>query len=194
MDFSLPGSSVHGILQARILEWVAISFSRASSQPGDWTWVSCSAGRFFTIWATWEAHILNKCVNHSQWGSPFIHFLCFQGRNSRLSGARVRRSWTCPTPTTTSSQRRRRRRRGSWGPELEVDHALLINRISLLAERVCSICPWLSLGGEGPPLWKKQAIAEFCVCLGGQFISRIKDLEPHHGCTGKPCHPAQHLE
>ena len=133
MDFSLPGSSVHGILQARILEWVAISFSRESSQPGDWTWVSCSAGRFFTILATCEAHILNKCVNHSQWGSPFIHFLCFQGRNSRLSGARVRRSWTRPTPTTTSSQRRRRR--GLWGPELEVDHALLINRISLLAEK-----------------------------------------------------------
>ena len=40
MDGSLPGSSVHGILQARILEWVAISFSRASSWPKDQTWVS----------------------------------------------------------------------------------------------------------------------------------------------------------
>ena len=40
MDCSLPGSSVHRILQAKILEWVAISFSRASSQPRDWTWVS----------------------------------------------------------------------------------------------------------------------------------------------------------
>ena len=56
MDFSLPGSSVHGILlQARILEWVAISFSRRSSQPRDWTQVSCIVGRFFTIWATREA-------------------------------------------------------------------------------------------------------------------------------------------
>ena len=41
MNCSLPGSSVHGILQARILEWVAISFTRWSSQPRDWTWVSC---------------------------------------------------------------------------------------------------------------------------------------------------------
>ena len=40
MDYSLPGSSVHGILQARILEWVAILFSRGSSQPRVWTWVS----------------------------------------------------------------------------------------------------------------------------------------------------------
>ena len=44
------------ILQARILEWVAISFSRGSSQPRDWTLVSCIEGRFFTIWATREAH------------------------------------------------------------------------------------------------------------------------------------------
>ena len=42
----LPGSSVHGILQARILEWVAVPFSRVSSQPRDWTQVSCIEGRF----------------------------------------------------------------------------------------------------------------------------------------------------
>ena len=52
---SLLGSSVHGILQKRVLEWVAISFSRGSSQPRDWTWVSCIAGRFFTNWTTREA-------------------------------------------------------------------------------------------------------------------------------------------
>ena len=56
MDCSLLGSSVHGILQARILEWVAISFSRGSSQPRNWTLLSCLAGRFFTDWAAREAH------------------------------------------------------------------------------------------------------------------------------------------
>ena len=50
-----PGSSLHGILQARILEWVAISFSRGSSQPRDRTWVSHIAGRRFNLWATREA-------------------------------------------------------------------------------------------------------------------------------------------
>ena len=50
-----PGSAVHGILQARILEWVAISFSRRSSQPRDRTQVSSIAKRHFTIWATREA-------------------------------------------------------------------------------------------------------------------------------------------
>ena len=47
--------TVLGILQARILEWVAVPFSRGSSQPRDRTQVSHIAGRFFTSWATWEA-------------------------------------------------------------------------------------------------------------------------------------------
>ena len=55
MDCSLQGSSVHGIFQARVLEWVAISFSRGSSRPRDRTWVSHIAGRRFTVWATREA-------------------------------------------------------------------------------------------------------------------------------------------
>ena len=55
MDWSPPDSSVHGILQARILEWVAISFSRVSSRPRNWTHVSWIAGRFFTDWARREA-------------------------------------------------------------------------------------------------------------------------------------------
>ena len=55
MDCSPPGSFVHGLLQVRILEWVAIPFSRGSSWPMDWTWVSCTAGRYVTIWATREA-------------------------------------------------------------------------------------------------------------------------------------------
>ena len=54
MDCTPPGSSVHGILQARILEWIAIPFSRPLPLPRDRTWVSSTAGRFFTIWATRE--------------------------------------------------------------------------------------------------------------------------------------------
>ena len=56
MDCSLPGSSVLGILQAWNLEWVVIPFSRGSSQPREWSQVSCIAGRFFTDWATRETH------------------------------------------------------------------------------------------------------------------------------------------
>ena len=63
----LPGSSVHGIPQTKILEWITIPFSRVSSSPRDQTWISRTAGRFFTIWATREAQsILVK------WSFPTI--------------------------------------------------------------------------------------------------------------------------
>ena len=65
VDCSLPGSSIQRILQARILEWVAIPHSRGSSWLQDQTWVSCTAGRFLTIWATKEAPQtvdLQKCL------------------------------------------------------------------------------------------------------------------------------------
>ena len=57
MNASQNSGSIRGILQARILEQVTISFSRGYSQPRDQTWVSCIADRFFTIWAIREAHI-----------------------------------------------------------------------------------------------------------------------------------------
>ena len=90
-----PGSSVHGILQARILEWVAISSSRGSSQPRGWTLVSHIAGRFFTVWDTREAHIhfyhntIVKChVNAFMEGSPW-RATCVSAENSQ---------WTCLHP------------------------------------------------------------------------------------------------
>ena len=80
MDCGLPGSSIHGILQARVLEWVAISFSRGSSQPRDWTRVSRIVGRHFTIWAIREAstHLRNSsCVFLHDWSrSPVDLLLC----------------------------------------------------------------------------------------------------------------------
>ena len=56
MDCIPLGSSVCGILQARVPEWVAISYSRGSSRPRDWIRVSRTAGRFFAVWAPREAH------------------------------------------------------------------------------------------------------------------------------------------
>ena len=56
MDCSLPGSSIHGIFKARVLEWVAIAFSRGSPWPRDGTQVSGIVGRRFTIWATREVY------------------------------------------------------------------------------------------------------------------------------------------
>ena len=70
-----------GILQARILEWIAMPYSRESYRPGDWSQVSCVAGRFFTIWATREREREKKSSSvmsdslhpdglYSPWNSP----------------------------------------------------------------------------------------------------------------------------
>ena len=68
MGWGLPGSSIHGIFQARILEWVAIPFSRGSSWVRDQTWVSRIAGRFFRIWNHQERVIKSKAI--------YFHLLC----------------------------------------------------------------------------------------------------------------------
>ena len=70
MDCIPPGSSIHGILQARILEWVDISFSRGSSRPRDWSRDSCISGRRFNFWATRELPL----AIHKSWLRK-MHFL-----------------------------------------------------------------------------------------------------------------------
>ena len=63
MDCNPPGSFNHGIPQARIVEWVAIYFSRGSSRPRDWTCIPELAGRFFITWATREPQNSHICLN-----------------------------------------------------------------------------------------------------------------------------------
>ena len=65
MDSSPSSSSAHGIFQTRILEWVAIPFSRGSSRPRDQKWVSCIAGRFFTVRVTREALFSHQVASNS---------------------------------------------------------------------------------------------------------------------------------
>ena len=77
MECSTPGFSVHGILQAGILEWVAIPFSRGSSWPRDQTQVSCVAGRFFTVLAIREAQTTRELFNfYTLDFNPILLFSC----------------------------------------------------------------------------------------------------------------------
>ena len=94
MDCSLPGSSVHWISQARILEWIAISFSRESSQPRDWTWVSCIGKWILYHWATREA-----CGYWLIWqGIFFVHNIIIFVVQS------LSHIWLFVTPSTTAFQ------------------------------------------------------------------------------------------
>ena len=74
MNCSPLGSSVYGILQSRILEWVAISSFRGSSGPRDWnciSWGSCIADRFFTIWATRKGAVSLSSSVKGRWELPY---------------------------------------------------------------------------------------------------------------------------
>ena len=91
MDCSLPGFSVHGIFQARVLEWVAISFSRGSSWPRDRPQVSCIAGRRFTLWATREYYVKRSFILITE----FLVTLkvCAWGRIVPKASYRVENEW-----------------------------------------------------------------------------------------------------
>ena len=88
MDCSLPDFSVHGIFQARVLEWVTISFSRGSSWPRSWTRVSRIAGRRFTVWATREAQCdpidIKKRVRKWSWITLCLNWTNSLNRNYDL--------------------------------------------------------------------------------------------------------------
>ena len=101
MDYSSPGSSVHGIFWARILEWVAIPFSRGSSWPRDQTQVSCTAGGFFTIWATRKVPLTSiiytklpqNCLSKMMTPLPKVYPLSLVERTSSGSFQGIFRTW-----------------------------------------------------------------------------------------------------
>ena len=84
------GSFVHGISQARILEWIAIFFSKGSSQPRDWTLVSCIDRQILYHCTTWEAQIYNKIINmywkSSSWSSSKTVIIISQGKRVLKKG------------------------------------------------------------------------------------------------------------
>ena len=105
VDCSLPDSSVHVIFQARILEWVAISFSRGSSRPRVWTWVSRAAGRLFTVWATREAQKVNCGLTSPLLSSSLGHvvFETWAGGQARCYSQVHRGKWVPPVPAALPS-------------------------------------------------------------------------------------------
>ena len=73
MDYSPPGSCVHGISQARILEWISISFSKEPSHPRGPTHISCIGRWILFHWATWEAPLMSTCCSSISKTCPTLH-------------------------------------------------------------------------------------------------------------------------
>ena len=94
MDCSPPGPSVHGIFQARILEWVAISSSRGSSRSREWTRISCTGWKILHHCATWEAQYANtKMRPHYVLDFTFINLRNSTPSPGRLSRENILRIW-----------------------------------------------------------------------------------------------------
>ena len=150
MDFSPPGYTVHGIFQARILEWVAIPFSRGSSQPRDRPQVSCIAGKFFTLWATRKSpSVCDSCSVMSNSLQP--HGLCSLPASSVHGILQTRiLEWIAIPFSRVSSWPRNR------------------TRVSLIASRPSLPSEW-----SGKPLtfWKKSTnlflVSKSCSCCEG---------------------------
>ena len=115
MDCSPPSSSVHEILQTKILEWVSIPFPRGSSPPRDQTWVSCTAGRFFTIWASKEAHehaaVLSYSRKDTMGISLEVQWLWLCAPNEGGTGSNPGRRTTLLHSMAKKKKKKRRRRR-----------------------------------------------------------------------------------
>ena len=107
-DCSLLGSSVHGIFQARILEWVTISFSRRSSRPRDRTWISHIVGRRFTVWATRVAYDKILCIGIDM-GRYIVNYIVkFQSKTHR------RKRWR-KDKGRKEEEKKRKQKRGREG-------------------------------------------------------------------------------
>ena len=99
MDCSQPGSSVHGIFEARILEWVSMPFSRRSPWPRGQTQVSSIAGKFYTVWATREVQfssILWQCYKVTDENTTFIIPVIHNCFIDPKSFRHCRKSTECP--------------------------------------------------------------------------------------------------
>ena len=170
-DCSLLGSSVHGIFQARILEWVATSFSRRSSWPRSWTRVSHIVGKRFTVWATREVHL--------HWQVCQVPPRCC---TPTISHATMVLGDVCVFMATLCMRKAQR----LWGTE---KHTLLVslqsswNQISSheTHELVILWVRWVNLrAGPGWKAWVRLCCSTRCKLL--RSVSQMIVLRCHSGC------------
>ena len=131
MDYSLPGSSVHGIFQARILEWIATYYSRRPAQPREQTHVSCIGRQILQHWATWEAlYVQERVVKYQkemnkQW--PMEHWGLNLWREYPGKTLTIKERWRWSVPSSfdenrqmqgSSGSRNRLEEEGLWEKEI----------------------------------------------------------------------------
>ena len=154
-----------GILQARILEWVAICFSRGSSQPRDWTWVSCIAGRLFTMWLWFQSVcplMPSLSAYHLTWFSLTLNVgYLFMADTAKCSRCSLPWTWDissqlCLCAIIAACTVEPPKTDGSWWRGLTQCGPLekgIANHFSILALRT----PWTIWKGKKIGHWKKNS-------------------------------------
>ena len=158
MDCSPPGSSVHRILQARILEWAAIPFSMESAWPRNWILVSWIAGRFFTIWATRE--ILSEA-----WVISFIYLLTYFFAHLWVSFTHGNERYFRHAMLSSQCLMLGRHRGSKWLCLVHTSRWRVSSHCCMVYKSVCAWSPWLPLH-------------LYCSLLSQHLI-----LSPAHGCS-----------
>ena len=160
MDCSPPGSSVRGSLQARTLEWVAISFSRGTSRPRNWTRISSIAGRFFTrteLSGKTDTYVVTRCRE-----VPALPATLLRGLSQRQS-----RDWRTHTESGYSSLCRWRKAL-TWATEILLEWSLnsawermhFAQSVTRQSSCTSTLYRPVGVGSLAPPLWQTNVIQQ----------------------------------
>ena len=172
MECRPPGSSIHGIPQARMLQWVAISFSMGSTWPRDWTWVSCIAGGFFTA-----------CLSHHlEFNSSSVVWVYTLNQNATLS---LKMVMVVVVGTVMIMMK-------MLCPWLHVEHFPYITTLNLIFQQVPSVSPHLSTSPHLPPLSQPSSFTWTSEAVHSMF-SQLQILSLQSHCSMKVRNGPQRL-
>ena len=173
MDHSPPGSSVHGILQARIPEWVAISFSTVSSRPRDRTFISCIAGRCFTTEPLGNPNTSNNSLQN-------IHSVHEERLKADEKDTTQGSSSVSPGGKTTETPRSSRVGR----PQRQMDLNLTINNSRAGPRWWCRWAASWEPTGSGKPSEKCHGRRAFAERLGREVVKSSNGTKPRRTMPG----------
>ena len=176
--------SVHGILHARILQWVTILFSRGSSRHGDWSQVSWIAGRFFTIWVTRELSLIGEDTKTQTKHSTWLAGTCGYTAGKKERGEERKeeeRGQDKSFPQMLHSRERKHKPKEEKQEELRVKMFWAINSLYSPSNTPAPITPWaVSLKAvKSQPRYHPLFINSAWVKLDIPLLSGHPDYEHH---------------
>ena len=186
MDCSLSGFSTHGILQARILEWVTISFSRGSVWPRDWTQVSCIGRQILYHWATWEIQLVMQIEITRSEHLRSVHMAKMKKDwqmkcwwKCGATGTFVRCLYELPTAAQQYDHKY-----SSWQWHMLTSHSFSRIEVYLrLGWVLCKVPIKMPTG-----LWSHMRLEQGRICVQAHLLAGNEEHSVLHGCLNRGSH------